>query len=151
MTVFVVLIALVLDRATKYLAQRFLAGEASIPIIKGVLQLTYTRNTGAAFSIFSGHPKALGWFTLIVCAGLIVFLYRQKKANPSKKLYQLSLAMILGGAFGNMIDRFLYGYVIDFVDLIIINFAVFNVADMFITVGGVIFCCCLVFDREIKL
>ncbi|MBQ1465391.1 MAG: signal peptidase II, partial [Eubacteriaceae bacterium] len=85
------------------------------------------------------------------CVLLVVFMIFQKKKNPSKKLYIISLAMILGGALGNMFDRFAYGYVVDFVDFILINFAVFNVADIFITVGGTIFCCCLLFDKEIKL
>ena len=143
--------ALILDRITKMLCVKYLAGEASIPIIKGVLQLTYVRNTGAAFSIFSGSTRALAFFTVAVCILLVVFMIYQKKKNPSKKLYIISLAMILGGALGNMFDRFAYGYVVDFVDFILINFAVFNVADIFITVGGTIFCCCLLFDKEIKL
>lgn len=146
-----VLSALILDRITKLLAVKYLAGEASIPVIKGVLQLTYVRNTGAAFSIFSGSTRTLALFTVAVCFLLIIFMVSQKKKNPQKKLYIISLAMILGGALGNMFDRFAYGYVVDFVDFILINFAVFNVADIFITVGGTIFCCCLLFDREIKL
>ncbi|MBO4359840.1 MAG: signal peptidase II [Eubacteriaceae bacterium] len=149
--IFTVLCALILDRITKLICIKYLAGEASIPIIKGVLQLTYVRNTGAAFSMFSNSTRALAVFTAVVCVVLVFFMASQKKKNPGKRIYIMSLAMILGGALGNLYDRFAYGYVVDFVDFILINFAVFNVADIFITVGGAIFCCCLLFDKEIKL
>lgn len=59
--------------------------------------------------------------------------------------------MIIGGALGNMCDRFAFGYVVDFIDFCLIDFPVFNVADIFITIGGVLFCYCLIFDKEIRL
>jgi signal peptidase II len=61
------------------------------------------------------------------------------------------MAMIIGGAVGNLIDRLAYGYVIDYFDVYAVNFAIFNIADCFITAGAVIFCACLLFDKKIKL
>lgn len=151
MIIFLIIVSIGLDRITKWLAVKFLAGLPTIPLIKNVLHLTYTRNTGAAFSILSGKTFYLAIFTLAVVIALCFFMRSQKKRNPQKKLYIYSIAMIIGGAIGNMIDRFALGYVIDFIDFTLINFAVFNVADIFITIGGVLFCACLLFDKEIQM
>lgn len=151
MIIFIIVASIILDRLTKYLAVKFLAGLPTLPIIKNVIHLTYTRNTGAAFSIFSGKTMYLAIFTLVVVVALTFFLISQKKKNPDKKLYLYSIAMMIGGAIGNMIDRFFLGYVVDFIDFTLINFAVFNVADIFITIGGILFCVCLIFDKQIKM
>ncbi len=151
MIIFIIVASIILDRLTKYLAVKFLAGLPTLPIIKNVIHLTYTRNTGAAFSIFSGKTMYLALFTLVVVVALTFFLISQKKKNPDKKMYLYSIAMIIGGAIGNMIDRFFLGYVVDFIDFTLINFAVFNVADIFITIGGILFCICLIFDKQIKM
>lgn len=151
MIIFIIVTSIILDRLTKYLAVKFLAGLPTLPIIKNVIHLTYTRNTGAAFSIFSGKTMYLALFTLVVVVALTFFLISQKKKNPDKKMYLYSIAMMIGGAIGNMIDRFFLGYVVDFIDFTLINFAVFNVADIFITIGGILFCVCLIFDKQIKM
>lgn len=151
MIIFIIVTSIILDRLTKYLAVKFLAGLPTLPIIKNVIHLTYTRNTGAAFSIFSGKTMYLALFTLVVVVALTFFLISQKKKNTDKKMYLYSIAMMIGGAIGNMIDRFFLGYVVDFIDFTLINFAVFNVADIFITIGGILFCVCLIFDKQIKM
>lgn len=151
MIIFIIVASIILDRLTKYLAVKFLAGLPTLPIIKNVIHLTYTRNTGAAFSMFSGKTMYLALFTLVVVVALTFFLISQKKKNPDKKMYLYSIAMMIGGAIGNMIDRFFLGYVVDFIDFTLINFAVFNVADIFITIGGILFCICLIFDKQIKM
>lgn len=120
---------LVADRVTKMLSGR-IPPEGSV-LIPGVIGLKYTENTGAAFSMLSGHPWLLGVLSLAVVAG-VFFLLRAKKAAP---LMRVGLMLMLGGAVGNMIDRFATGYVPDMIDLLFMNFAVFNVADMCLCIG----------------
>lgn len=117
------------DRVTKTLAVHL--PEEGVTLIPGVIALRYTENTGAAFSMLSGHPWLLGVFSLLVIAGAFVYL-RRKKIAP---LIMTGLMMMLGGAVGNMLDRFLTGYVPDMIEPLFVNFAVFNVADMFLCVG----------------
>lgn len=151
MSFILIILGIAADRITKLLAEARLSGKEAVPFVKGIAELTYLRNTGAAFSFLSGKTKLLAVFTLVVIAFLIVFLLKQTKKNPGKKLYLMSLAMIITGAVGNMWDRFAYGYVIDFINFTFMHFPVFNVADIFITVGGIAFCCCLLFDKTVDL
>lgn len=130
----IILGIIVLDRISKVLAVRFLQ-EASLALWENVFHLTYIENTGAAFSLFKGHTLALGIFSLIMVALLSYFLYKRKKEGGGL-LEQIALAFIIGGAVGNLYDRLILGYVIDYFDFRLINFAVFNVADSFITVGA---------------
>ncbi|HZK10551.1 MAG TPA: signal peptidase II [Clostridia bacterium] len=130
----IILGIIVLDRISKVLAVRFLQ-EASLALWENVFHLTYIENTGAAFSLFKGHTLALGIFSLIMVALLSYFLYKRKKEGGGL-LEQTALAFIIGGAVGNLYDRLILGYVIDYFDFRLINFAVFNVADSFITVGA---------------
>ncbi|NLY37046.1 MAG: signal peptidase II [Tissierellia bacterium] len=123
-----------LDRVSKFLAVLFLQ-ENSLPLWKDVFHLTYIENTGAAFSLFKDHTLALGIFSLVMVALLSYYLYRRKKEEAGL-LELVSLAFIIGGAAGNLYDRLILGYVIDYFDFRLINFAVFNVADSFITVGA---------------
>ena len=117
------------DRITKALAAGIPA--EGIPLVPGVIGLRYTRNTGAAFSLLSGHPWLLGVISLLVIIGAALFL-RKKKLSV---LLKTGLMMMLGGAAGNMIDRFATGYVPDMIEFLFMRFAVFNVADMFLCVG----------------
>lgn len=151
MYILIIAAVIVLDRLTKVLAVKYLYGIDTLPLIKNVLHLTYTENTGAAFSVFTGKAVYLAIFSAVVAAALCFFLFRETKKNPQCRLYTASIAAIIGGAVGNMIDRFAYGYVIDFVDFRLINFAVFNIADAFLTVATVVLCACILFDKRIQL
>ncbi len=117
------------DRITKALSDRI--PPEGIPLIPGVIDLRYTRNTGAAFSMLSGHPWLLGVLSLAVSAAAFLVL-RKKKLPP---LMMTGLMMMLGGAAGNMIDRFATGYVPDMIEFLFVNFAIFNVADTFLCIG----------------
>lgn len=132
----IVLISVILDQLTKYLAVIYLKPIPSrtIPLISGIFHLTYVENTGAAFSMFQG--KRL-FFLVVTTIAAIVIIYYMITMKNERKLFQTSLAMILGGAIGNLIDRLLHGYVVDFFDFRAINFAIFNVADCFVTVGSI--------------
>ncbi|MBD2301124.1 lipoprotein signal peptidase [Nostoc sp. FACHB-87] len=125
-------IAFFLDQLTKYwVVQTFKLGD-TLPLIPGVFHFTYVTNTGAAFSLFSGKVEWLRWLSLGVSLVLIALgLF----GSMLSRWDQLGYGLILGGAMGNGIDRFVLGYVVDFLDLRLINFAVFNIADSFISIG----------------
>lgn len=129
----VALFAVVLDRITKSLAVKYLYDIDTYPVIEDVLHFTYVENTGAAFGIL----KDSRWLfmTVSVIAILIIAAWLIKYGGDDAFL-SVCLSMVLGGGIGNMIDRVLYGYVVDFIDVRLINFAVFNIADSFVTVGA---------------
>ena len=145
------IVGIVLDRITKCLALEHLTKVDTYPLWEGVLHLSYHENTGAAFSIFTGKTTMLSIFTSIVIIAGIWFMFNVKKKSPNAKAFIASIAMILSGAIGNLWDRVAYNYVVDFIDFRLINFAIFNVADSFITVGTIILCACLIFDKKLKL
>ncbi len=128
----VAILGLVLDQASKYLVVQYLKGLRSFPVIDGVFHLTYATNTGAAFSLFSGQIDWLKWVSMIVSLGLVAFGLFSKNLN---RWEQVGYGCILAGAAGNGIDRFVAGYVVDFIDIRIIRFAIFNIADVSINVG----------------
>ncbi|WP_017296405.1 signal peptidase II [Geminocystis herdmanii] len=128
----VAIIALVLDQITKYLILlNFENIGDTIPLWQGVFHLTYVQNTGAAFSFFQGGASWLRWLSLLVSIALMIWAWVEKFS----KTEQLAYGFILAGAFGNGIDRFLFGYVVDFLDFRLINFPVFNIADVCINIG----------------
>ena len=117
------------DRVTKILAPGIPEdGQALIP---GVLGLRYAENRGIAFSLLSGIPWALGLVSLLIIAG--AFLVLRKKNIPAPAM--TGLMMMLGGAVGNMADRFATGFVPDMIELLFVRFAIFNVADSFLCIG----------------
>lgn len=125
-------IAFFLDQLTKYwIVQTFSLGQ-TVPIIPDVFHFTYVTNTGAAFSLFSGKVEWLRWLSLVVSLLLIALAWFGQNLS---RWNQLGYGLILGGAMGNGIDRFALGYVVDFLDFRLINFAVFNIADSCITIG----------------
>jgi len=123
-----------LDQWTKYLAVRDLMPISSTVLLDGILGLRYVENTGAAFGMLKGQR----WFFIILSTaailGILTYLIKCRKTVPP--LLGLSLAMVAGGGIGNQIDRILNGYVVDFFEFLFVDFAVFNVADCFVTVGA---------------
>lgn len=127
------LLSVVLDQVTKLLAVKYLMPVDTVPIIKNVLHLTYLENTGAAF----GSLKNSRWVFLAVSTfAIIALVFYMFRFKPKNRVLSAGLAFIIGGGIGNMIDRLAKGYVVDFVDFRLINFAVFNVADSFVCVGA---------------
>ena len=129
----VTILGIIFDQLTKYLVVReFEAINDTVPLIEGIFHLTYAINTGAAFSVFSGQVEVLRWVSLIVSLLLIAFVWYVPRLSL---LEQLGYGFILAGAVGNGIDRFLFGYVVDFLDFRLINFSIFNIADIAINIG----------------
>lgn len=133
----IVFFIVLLDQWTKYLAKTYLYPIETYPLIENVFHLTYRENTGAAFSILRDKQTLLIIVTSIVVLILIFYLIKIMKVEDFL-LVKLPLSFIIGGAIGNLIDRIRLRYVIDFFDFTLINFAVFNVADVFIVIGSII-------------
>ena len=130
------------DRVTKMLAPG-IPGDGRT-LISGVVGLRYVENRGIAFSLLSGIPWALGTVSLIIIAAVFFFL-RGKKLHP---VTLAGLMMMLGGAAGNMADRFIHGFVPDMIELLFVEFAIFNVADVFLCIGCAMVILRLLFGKE---
>lgn len=129
----ILIIAMVyLDQLTKYLAVIFLKSIDTFPIIQDVIHFTYVENRGAAFGMLSEHRWVFMIVSVVGIVALSIYLVRNRRDGA---IQNLSLSMIIAGGIGNMIDRIVLGYVVDFIDFTLINFAIFNVADVFVCVG----------------
>jgi len=124
-----------LDRVAKIaVLNHFTLGEAR-PFIPGIMQLRYIQNTGMAFGFLGDHQWISILLTPVIIAVLLVLLARNVFPCP---LCQLTLGGIMAGGLGNWTDRLVYGFVVDMFEFTFFRFAVFNVADIFITVGAVV-------------
>lgn len=129
-----VILMIFLDQVSKYIiVSKFSLGQ-SIEIIKNFFSLTYVQNFGAGFSIMQNQTYT---FYIITVLAVIILTYMLLKAKKEEKLNKISYLLIIGGAFGNFIDRLTHIYVIDFLDFNFFgwDFPVFNIADCFVTVG----------------
>lgn len=131
----IAIVAVVLDQVSKYIVVQNIELRGKVPFIDGFMSFYHTRNTGAAFSMLSDSRWVFMVFSTISMGIIVYLLYKEYKRHI---LLNISLAMILGGGIGNMIDRVRLGYVVDFFCTEFVDFAIFNVADCFITVGAVV-------------
>ncbi len=138
----------VIDQIIKVLAIKFLAPMSTFPIIKDVLHLTYVENRGAAFGIFKDQKWFLIGVTGIFLTVLLILLI--KKKFSSSKMLVFTIASIIAGGVGNLIDRIFRGFVVDYIDFRIINFAVFNFADCCVVIGTFFLFFFLLFMSESK-
>lgn len=127
----------VLDQLVKFLVRSNLDLGEGVPFLPHILQLTYYQNTGAAFSIFEEHTWILTLISAAASVLLIVLLVKKIFPHP---FGMVSLALVLAGAVGNLVDRLFLGYVTDMFQTLFMNFPIFNVADMCIVCGGIAFC-----------
>ncbi len=128
-------IVFVVDLVTKYIIQNQPTLQ-NVEIIKGFFSLTYAENTGMAWSLLSGKQAFLSIVSAIVIGVMIYYVV----AKNLDKLTRISLALMIGGAAGNLFDRLFLGYVRDFLDFIIFgyDFPIFNVADSALTIGVIL-------------
>lgn len=145
----IVMIALVMDQGSKWLAETRLSQVETIPLIKNVFHLTYTRNTGAAFSILRNQQMLLIIITSAVLLMIALWLMRLIPA-PGNEGLKVSLTFLLAGGIGNLIDRIRLNYVIDLFDFRLINYPIFNIADCLIVVGTLLLGWLVLF-RDLKL
>lgn len=136
------------DQITKFIIMNKMQIGDSIEIIEGFLYIAYTKNTGAAWGIFHEHTEYLAIFSVVATLALIYMLIHMKR-----KFGAFSLAMLIGGAVGNAIDRIKLGWVVDFIDTYIFgyDFPTYNVADAAITVGVILLLIYMLFiHREMQ-
>ncbi|GAF66149.1 signal peptidase II [Alkalihalobacillus trypoxylicola] len=143
-------LVILLDQITKWLVATQMEIAQRIPIIENVLYITSHRNKGAAFGILQGQ---MWFFYIVTFIAVIAVIYFMQKEGKHEKLYGTSLALILGGALGNFIDRLFRGEVVDFVDTYIFgySFPIFNVADSALCIGvGLLFLKMILDERKAK-
>ncbi len=133
--IILIIIIIGLDQSTKFILNNNLALNQSNPVIKGFFYLTLVHNRGAAFGILK-NQLPLFILTSIFAIILIYINFKKSAGNRKLSLNGLALGLILAGAIGNLIDRLVFGYVIDFLDFCV--WPVFNVADSAITVGAIL-------------
>lgn len=121
------------DQITKFFAQKYLSDGSTVQFIKGVIRFNYAENEGMAFSLFSGARWIFVAVTVIACGAALWYLFSDK--CKSLWLYW-SIGVVVSGGIGNLIDRVLFGFVIDFIEPVFINFAIFNIADCAVTLGA---------------
>lgn len=143
----IAMILIGLDQLSKYLTVQEIALGEVVSLVPNVLSLTYIRNSGAAWSILEDQMILFYVITVVVVGALIYFLHTEGKRSP---IASTGIAFIMGGAIGNFIDRLHLKYVIDMIRLEFINFPIFNVADMALTIGVIILIGYIVYDELVK-
>lgn len=130
-------ILIVCDQLTKYLAVTYLKGHSDIPILGDLLTLHYLENTGAAFGILNNQRLFFIILTVIFCC-IFIYVFFKIPNKPRYRILSFLVLLIFSGAVGNFIDRIIHGFVVDFLYIKIINFPVFNVADIYITMSCIV-------------
>lgn len=121
------------DQLIKYIVQQNLVGKGTVVFIPNFLGWCYTENTGASFSMLSGHVSFLAILTsVIIIAGIVLLMTKRIKFG----FMYVGIVLAISGGLGNLIDRILRGYVIDFIQTLFVDFAIFNFADCLICVGA---------------
>ena len=134
--VFISVILLIIDIISKRIVSSFMEVKESIEIIDNIFYLTYARNEGVAFSFLEGNRVFIIIMSLVVI-GIIIYYLRVNKINLGE---EIGFGLVIGGALGNLIDRVMYGYVIDFIDIYIFgyDYPIFNIADIGVVIGVIV-------------
>ena len=141
--ILIILGVVALDQVSKILVVEFLDRDTPFVILEGIFRFKYSENRGAAFGSFENARWVFMIASVVGIVALSIYLF---KFRPDSKLACTALSMIIGGGIGNMIDRVLVGYVVDFFDFTLIDFAVFNVADSFVCIGAGLFVLWFIID-----
>lgn len=143
--IIIIILGLILDRLSKvYAINNFIENPIEGPLIN----LTYLENRGAAFGILQDKRFFFLLITIAIVCYLLYYFYKSYKANPT--ILNVSLSMIIAGALGNFYDRLINGYVVDFIEFSFFNFPVFNIADIFVTLGCALMIIYIIFIHEDK-
>lgn len=128
----VIAAVILFDQLSKILCVEYLMDAGSVSVIPKIVNFTYVENRGAAFGMLADHRWV---FMVLSVAAIVLIVVYLAKAKPQSVLQRVSIALIAGGGIGNMIDRVLRGYVVDFIDVQFVKFYVFNIADSAVCVG----------------
>jgi len=126
-------IAILIDQVAKYTVRTYMQLGDSIPLAGDYFRLTSHRNTGAAWGIFAGQR----WFLIFIALVAVIAILRYAR-NVKDRWMRCALGLFVGGALGNAIDRIVFGEVVDFFDVRIINYPIFNTADVFLVCGAIL-------------
>lgn len=138
------LVSIILDQGTKLLAIKHLKGKEAFVLLKGVLEFQFFSNTGIAWSMLEGQIVFI-LFTGIVLLSVILFFIIKLPEHKKFHVLYILCGFLAGGAVGNMIDRIRLGYVVDFIYFSLIDFPIFNVADMCIVISIIVFAALFLF------
>ena len=145
-------LVVILDQVSKILVLRHMPLHHSISIIPGFFSFTHVHNPGGAFGFMAQHdsPWRHWLFLAAACLALVMIVYFYHQTPPSHRLFGAALALIFGGAVGNLIDRLRYGVVVDFLDVYIgnLHWPTFNIADSAVTIGVIIFIGHILFKKS---
>lgn len=143
----VILVGIGLDQLTKYLASAYIKSE--ITVIGRLLHFDYVENRGAAWGMLKDHRWVFMLVSTVAIIAFAVYLFGFKVPN---RLYGVSIALVISGGIGNMIDRIALGYVVDFLKFAFIDFPVFNVADSFVCIGAGLLILAMILDiiKDVK-
>lgn len=133
---FLLAVLIFLDQITKFLAIKYLKDKNSISLVPGVFELKYLENRGAAFGMLENQKFFFIFIAIVILAVITYVLIKTPNQNKYIKLH-IALVFVASGAIGNMIDRCRYEYVVDFLYFSIINFPIFNVADIYVTLSAI--------------
>lgn len=122
------------DQWSKYLAIQQLKGRPAFVLIEGVLELQYLENRGSAFGMLQNQKFFILFVGIVFLAVILYFLFKLPALKKFNSVHIL-LSMVIAGGIGNMIDRFRFDYVVDFISFVLINYPIFNVADILIVVA----------------
>jgi len=125
-------VLIIIDRISKIMAAKYLVGKGTVVIIPHLLGLQYLENTGMAFSMLSGKTVFLAVVTSLALAVMAYFLFVKRIGQPFERF---CFILIFAGGVGNLIDRIFQGYVIDYFEFLFMDFAIFNVADVYVCIG----------------
>lgn len=142
-------ILFLIDQLTKYLASAYLQGKEDVVLIPHVFQLHYLENRGAAFGLFQNQKTVFLLLCTLFLIGIVWFLSRVPANSRYIPLYAMG-AGLSAGAAGNGLDRLLHGYVVDFFYFSLIDFPVFNMADIYVVIGSILlfFYICFVYQED---
>ncbi len=148
-TLLIIAFFVAIDQLIKLLVIEYLEPISSLPLIDGIIRLKYAENTGAAFGSFSGKTSLLSVFTFVIIIAGIVYLMVKKRKFDVEYLF---ITLIISGGLGNLIDRVFRGYVVDYIEPLFIDFAIFNFADILVTCGCIALAIWMIYDvyRESK-
>ncbi len=143
----IIILAAILDQVTKLLVLSNVDLHSSVPVISGFFNIVHTRNRGMAFGLFNNPGPAFYFLTGLSVLAVVLILFWFFRLRENEKSLTPGLALILGGALGNIIDRFRIGEVIDFLDVQIgsYHWPAFNIADSCISIGTIWVIICLLF------
>ncbi len=142
-TILSIALLVLIDQILKLLVIKYLEPIGSFPLIDGFIRLNYAENTGAAFGSFSDHTWVLSLFTAVVIIAALVYLLGGKlKLGVS----YVCISLIVAGGTGNLIDRIFNGYVVDYIEPLFIDFAIFNFADILVTCSALVLMVWLIYE-----